>query len=56
MNECSELEVNPCTESTYCSNTVGSFKCLRKCLTDFVGHCRKKVVSARLFQLLCNHS
>ncbi|XP_017485388.1 PREDICTED: cysteine-rich with EGF-like domain protein 2 [Rhagoletis zephyria] len=42
VNECSELEVNPCTESTYCSNTVGSFKCLRKCLTDFVGHCRKK--------------
>lgn len=29
VNECSELEVNPCTESTYCSNTVGSFKCLQ---------------------------
>lgn len=27
VNECEQLETNPCKENMYCSNTIGSYKC-----------------------------
>ena len=32
VDECKNLEVNPCTEQKYCINTIGSYNCFRKCL------------------------
>jgi len=54
VNECGQLETNPCKESTYCSNTEGSFKCLRKCLLLFAYQCRSKAVTAKLYHQLCS--
>ena len=54
INECSNMETNPCSESTYCVNTQGSYKCYSKCLLEYVGFCRKKFITPMLYHRCLN--